>query len=83
METLLSEFSDDMMKSATTHSPDEVVSGERGGKSYRLARGAVLTHITTHGMHHRAQMLNMLRQLGVAPLPKSDVISWVMAADQA
>lgn len=37
-------------------------------KQYRFTRGAVLAHVTTHGYHHRAQCLNMLRQLG-APVP--------------
>jgi uncharacterized damage-inducible protein DinB len=27
-----------------------------------------LVHITTHGMHHRAQMINMLKQIGVKNL---------------
>jgi hypothetical protein len=27
-----------------------------------------LIHITTHGMHHRAQMINMLTQLGVTAI---------------
>jgi len=27
-----------------------------------------LVHITTHGMHHRAQMINMLKQIGVRNL---------------
>jgi uncharacterized damage-inducible protein DinB len=30
----------------------------------------------THGMHHRAQCLNMLRRLGVQPLPPSSVAEW-------
>lgn len=78
---LLDEIADDMENSARNHPTDELVTGERGGKSYTFARGAVLTHVTTHGMHHRAQCLNMLRQLGVDPLPPSAVIEWVLMAD--
>ncbi|MBL8764094.1 MAG: DinB family protein [Phycisphaerae bacterium] len=33
-------------------------------KTYTFTRGAVIVHLTTHGYHHRAQCLNMLRQLG-------------------
>ncbi len=33
------------------------------GKTHRFALGAALVHVTTHGMHHRAQCLNMLRHL--------------------
>jgi len=34
-------------------------------------------------MHHRAQCLNMLRQLGVDPVPPSAVVEWIMMVDQA
>jgi uncharacterized damage-inducible protein DinB len=37
-------------------------------KTYTFTRAAVLAHVTSHGYHHRAQCLNMLRQLG-APVP--------------
>ena len=38
--------------------------------------GGGIAHVVTHGMHHRAQCLNMLRQLGVHPLPPSSVAEW-------
>lgn len=60
---------------------DEVVTRERLGTVYRFTRGAILTHVATHGMHHRAQCLNMLRHLGVAPLPASSVVEWVRMVD--
>src|ERR1044071_1779261 len=59
----------------------EMVSRVRDGKTYHFTRGAVLTHVTTHGMHHRAQCLNMLRQLGVRPLPPSSVMEWAAMVD--
>lgn len=37
-------------------------------KTYTFSRAAVIVHVTTHGYHHRAQCLNMLRHLG-APVP--------------
>ena len=46
---------------------------------YRFTRAAALCHVTTHGMHHRAQVLNMLRQCSVSPLPEIDVIDWELA----
>ena len=55
----------------------------REGKTYTYTRGAVLTHATTHGMHHRAQCLNMLRHLGVKPLPPSSVAEWTWMGDSA
>lgn len=39
--------------------------------TFRLAD--TLTHVCNHGMHHRAQAINMLRQLGVRP-PRADYI---------
>lgn len=46
--------------------------------------GAMLVHVTTHGMHHRAQCLNMLRRLelpGVSDaLPDLDVLEWQLRA---
>jgi uncharacterized damage-inducible protein DinB len=51
-----------------------------GGTPYRFTLGAMLAHVTTHGMHHRAQCLNMLRRLEVAGLsdnlPELDVLEW-------
>jgi uncharacterized damage-inducible protein DinB len=35
-----------------------------------------LVHLATHGMHHRAQCLWMMRHLGLKNLPEGDVFSW-------
>ncbi len=53
------------------------------GKTIQMTRGAVLTHVTTHGMHHRAQVLNMLRRLGVQSLPPSSVTEWTWTGDKS
>ena len=47
-------------------------------KSY----GAAIAHVITHSMHHRAQLLYMLRQTGVKNLPEGDIFSWESAADR-
>jgi uncharacterized damage-inducible protein DinB len=78
---LLDRLAVDLSDSAEAHTHEELVTGERGGRSYTFARGAVISHVTTHGMHHRAQCLNMLRQLGVDRLPPSSIIEWVMMVD--
>ncbi len=75
------EISADLASLAAAHPSEELVSGSRGGRDYTFSRGAVITHVTTHGMHHRAQCLNMLRQLGVQPLPPSAVVEWVLTED--
>jgi len=38
--------------------------------------GAAIAHILTHSMHHRAQVLYMLRLSGLTNLPEGDVFSW-------
>ena len=55
---------------------DEMVSRTRDGRTTVLPRAAVFAHVVTHGMHHRAQMLNMLRRLEVKPLPPGSVFEW-------
>ena len=42
----------------------------------RKTFGSGIAHIVTHSMHHRAQLLFMLRQLGMQNLPEGDVFSW-------
>ncbi len=38
--------------------------------------GGAIAHVLTHSMHHRAQVLNMLRRHGLTDLPEGDVLSW-------
>jgi uncharacterized damage-inducible protein DinB len=56
-----------------------------GEKVYHFTLGAMLVHVTTHGMHHRAQCLNMLRRLNVPgisdQLPDLDVLEWQAAVE--
>jgi len=79
--TMLDEVHADFVTHVKTHPLDGTVTRVRDGKSYTFTRGAVLTHVATHSMHHRAQCLNMLRHLGVAPLPPSSVMEWTIMAD--
>jgi len=38
--------------------------------------GGGIAHVITHSMHHRAQLVYMLRKLGISGLPEGDVLSW-------
>ena len=42
----------------------------------RKTYGRAIAHVITHSMHHRAQLLYLLRLLGVPDLPEGDVLSW-------
>ncbi|HNO78518.1 MAG TPA: DinB family protein [Phycisphaerae bacterium] len=42
----------------------------------RRTFGGSIAHVITHSMHHRAQVLYMLRMLGVDNRPEGDVLSW-------
>ena len=42
----------------------------------RRTYGGSIAHVVTHSMHHRAQLLYLLRLLGVNGLPEGDVLSW-------
>jgi len=55
-----------------------------GGKDYRFTLGAMLVHVTTHGMHHRAQCLNMLRRIGGDDRPlELDTLDWALRPTDA
>jgi uncharacterized damage-inducible protein DinB len=75
------EFAAEIAVAAQMYPLDGIITMVRGGKPYQYTRAAVLAHVTTHGMHHRAQCLNMLRQLGVTPLPPSSVAEWSRMVD--
>ena len=41
--------------------------------------GGVIVHLATHGMHHRAQLLFMMRRLAVTNLPEGDALCWELS----
>ncbi len=81
LRELFDEVTADFEASARNHPNDGIATGSRGGNSYSFTRGGVLTHVMTHAVHHRAQCLNMLRQLGVEDLPPSSVLEWMLMVD--
>ncbi|PNY82118.1 DinB family protein [Deinococcus koreensis] len=38
--------------------------------------GGGIAHLMTHSMHHRAQLIHMLKRLGVPDVTEGDVLSW-------
>jgi uncharacterized damage-inducible protein DinB len=67
---------DELEAAARKYPVEGVIHRMREGKTITHTRGAVITHVATHGVHHRAQCLNMLRHLGVVPLPMVSVAEW-------
>lgn len=47
------------------------------GPPYHFTQLAAMLHVLTHGTHHRAQVLNMRRRLGLPQFPLDlDVVEW-------
>ena len=61
----------------------DIVTRDLGGTLHHFTRGVVLMQITTHGTYHRAQIINMLRHIGVSPVPDPSVMKWSMAMSEA
>jgi uncharacterized damage-inducible protein DinB len=59
----------------------EFPAGE-GQPPYRFHRSTAMVHVTTHGMHHRAQIFNMLRQLGHKQTIDGDPVEWELFANE-
>lgn len=69
---------------ATTEAMVSPLSLSYEGTEYRFSKAAALVHVTTHGAHHRAQALNMLRRLGVTSLVDAiDALDWAIAREAA
>ena len=56
----------------------ELITTPKSGN--RRSVGAVIVHVVTHSMHHRAQILYMLEQLGLADVIEGDPLSWESVA---
>ena len=83
LSELLHQIADKLHSLTLANSADETIHWNAPDRTHAFARGAVLTHVTTHGMHHRAQCLNMLRHVGVDPLPATSVHEWMLQVDSA
>lgn len=81
LATLADEILADFRRHALARPFAESVIGQRGERTYTFTRGGIITHVLTHGFHHRAQCLNMLRHLGVERLPRSAVVEWMLKVD--
>lgn len=49
-----------------------------GAETYRFTVAAAILHVTNHGMHHRAQCMNMFKRLGKPVGADLDELEWVV-----
>ncbi len=64
---------------SATDLPRAVTYSNLRGDTHTFALGHLLIHVATHGVHHRAQVVNMLRQVGATP-PELDFLGYAMEA---
>ncbi len=59
----------------------EVREWKFGEETHRFTVSAAIIHVTNHGMHHRAQCMNMLKQLGRPINADLDELEWQVAGE--
>lgn len=59
----------------------KVSTSSRAGERLAAAMSDILLHVCTHAQYTSAQMVNMLKQLGVSPLPDVMLISLARRSD--
>lgn len=52
-----------------------------GSETYQFTVAAAIIHVTNHGMHHRAQCMNMLKRLGRPVDADLDELEWQVAGE--
>lgn len=69
----------DYLSGLTDEGLEEIVyrvsTSSGAGKRFGTKRADILLHVCTHAQYTTAQLMNMLRQLGVTPLPEVMLIS--------
>lgn len=63
-------------QTASRNAWDELWTDTLDDPPRRKSFGSAIAHVITHSMHHRAQVLYMLRLSGEESLPEGDVFSW-------
>ena len=68
------DFADFALKVEREGTADELITSPRNGS--KRTRGGVIAHAVTHGMHHRAQILYLMEQMGVQEVIEGDALGW-------
>jgi uncharacterized damage-inducible protein DinB len=77
LSALMHETYNEWVDALATLDRSTLVERERDGARWTISRAEMITHVFTHAAHHRAQCINMLRRLGVDPLPTGGLAKWV------
>lgn len=75
------EASAELRRTAFAGPMDETIEIRRDDQVWRYPRAHLIVHVATHGVHHRAQCLNMLRRLGTdaESLPPGSTLRWSLS----
>ncbi len=76
LDTVAPQFAEIAQAIARKGRLDECFTDHFDDPPTRKTFGGAIAHVITHSMHHRAQLLYMLRRLGVSNVPEGDVLSW-------
>lgn len=52
-----------------------------GDRTYRFNVATAIIHVTNHGMHHRAQAMNIVKRLGIPFDGDLDELEWQLAGE--
>jgi uncharacterized damage-inducible protein DinB len=81
-ETLYADFADCARRLRDDDRLDDVYLDVLDDPPTPKTFGGTIAHVLTHNMHHRAELLHMLGQLGAPNLLEGDVLSWEKQARQ-
>ena len=76
LDSVASELAEIAVRIAQEDRLDECFTDSLDDPPTRKTFGGAIAHVITHSMHHRAQLLYMLRVLGLQNLIEGDVLSW-------
>ncbi len=79
METLLNE-NPAKLRTLIPKASQTIRYSNSSGTEFQNSVGEILTHLTIHGQHHRAQIATLLRQSGITP-PGTDLIFFLRSSN--
>lgn len=75
------DFNRVLAKMKSTNRLAETRTWKLGPDTYQFTVSAAIIHVTNHGMHHRAQCMNMFKRLGQPLNADLDELEWQVAGE--